>query len=366
MERLLGEKAELAGFDFKSEINLPPLPNQLPNQLPKEYSSNSNHSSSVETLISQNEDLMARLKVTLRRLSALEQDYEQVKKHLTNMSQAKEALADQLLIWKEKEIFWHQKNNTLENNLKDFEGRFPEYSKMHEKIERYQKYHEKVRTQVKPYIQQLKNFAQQLTVQIHHLNLEVEEKHLKARDLEKQYLDFKIQSEQDYLDLKNKNTELIQSFENEKILLLETVSQLKSENLILEEKALQVEKLLDRQDELENTVIALNRSRNEQEELFQKENSDLKHSVADLKKSLIEEKISSQDSQKKVKGLEDEIQRQKHRADQLQEQLSSLRYLWTNKCQEMEKNQIAFEALEKVNQELSARLNQLRKGSATL
>jgi hypothetical protein len=50
------------------------------------------------------------------------------------------------------------------------------------------------------------------------------------------------------------------------------------------------------------------------------------------------------------------------RKGELEEQLTSLRYMWTSKCEETEKLKISLQSLEKINLDLSQKLNESRKG----
>ena len=81
-----------------------PLPDEMPSaynysHLPKEILK----SSSVENLISQNEDLMTRLKVALRRLALFENENQKLSDEAQRARLSQTAVADQVLIYKEKE-----------------------------------------------------------------------------------------------------------------------------------------------------------------------------------------------------------------------------------------------------------------------
>ncbi len=112
------QSAKLQDLDFESEqqpVGQIPLPDELPKRndfshLPKEILK----SSTVENLISQNEDLMARLKVSLRRLSLLENENQRLIDDANKARIAQSSVADQVLVFKEKDSLWRQKVDQLE------------------------------------------------------------------------------------------------------------------------------------------------------------------------------------------------------------------------------------------------------------
>ncbi len=355
--------SETSGLGFREDEKS--IKTQAPRELARKMTSQTK-SSTVEALLAQNEDLMARLKVTLRRLTSLESENEQLQEQDHQVRLENAALSDQLLIWKEKESFWREKNQKLETDMSQIRARYPELDQMEDKIERYKKYHEKIRHQVKPYIQQLKAYAQNLTLEIRKLNHEIEQKEARRLEVEKRVRDLRTEMEARFQSQDLKTQELVGLFEQEKQRLQLELSELRKINLVLEEKADRLDASLLRQDELENTIISLKRLKEESEAEALKTIRNKDEELSRLRMELGEEHYKNKDLETKYQAAYEDSERQRHRADVLQEQLTSLRYLWTNKCSETEKLQLTLQSLEKVNQELSARLNQLRKGEATL
>ncbi len=323
-------------------------------------------SSTVEALLAQNEDLMARVKVSMRRLTSLESENDHLRETEQQTRTQNASLSDQLLVWKEKENYWQQKNQCLESESQALRARFPELEGMEEKIERYRKYHEKVRLQVKPYIQQLKAYAQNLTLEIRKLSSEIQEKELARIDSEKKLRKTQINFEQELRAKDDQNRQLVQIFESEKEQLRATLSELRKLNATLETKAERLEASLMRQDELENTVIGLRRAKEEGEIGLREDLKNREFTIQNLKKTQIENDFKIEDLQKNLRATTEESDRQKHRAVQVEEQLTSLRYLWNSKSEEIGRLQLQLQSLEKLNLDLSQRLNKARKGEASL
>ena len=352
--------SEMANLDFSQE--LPPIPMQDPRPLTGPRI----NSTTVEALLSQNEDLMARLKVTLRRLNTLETENEALQKNESNLETQNVSLTDQLLVWKEKENFWHNKIQKLDDEMRAVRARFPDFEDMERQLERYKKYHDKIRSQVKPYIQQLKSFAQNLALEIRKLNSEIEQKELRRQDLERRVQQVRNQVEEQ-MGLQNEQTrQLTEIYEKEKEKMSNEISELRRINTHLEARAVQLDSALLRQDELENTVIALRRAKEESDRVLQTESKSRDQELQEKRSQVIEIGCQIKDLEAKLKLAQEESERQSHRSDQMTEQLTSLRYLWTSKCEETEKLRASLQSLEKLNHELSQRLNQARKGEATL
>ena len=351
--------SEISSLEF-NEI-FPPTPAAVPR--PHETRTKS---STVEALLAQNEDLMARLKVSLRRLTTLEDENDHLRAHEQQTRTQNSSLSDQLLVWKEKENFWQQKIDKLETEMLAIRNRFPELEAMEEKIERYKKYHEKVRLQVKPYIQQLKAFAENLTLEIRKLNAEIEDKEIRRQEVERKIRDLRTEVDEQLRRQDDQNRHLVQIFETDKDHLRQETSELRRLNSTLETKAERLDQALMRQDELENMIIALRRSKEESDVQHREELRRRNEESQALRKAAVEDTCRLEDLTAKSKADREEGERQRHRADQLEEQLTSLRFLWSTNCEEMEKLQTRLRSLEKLNLDLSQRLNQARKGEASL
>ena len=354
--------SDLSGLDFREE--LPPIPRVAPMQA--NVSSAQKKSSTVEALLAQNEDLMARLKVNLRRLTQLENENDELRDNEHHYRTQSQSLADQLLVWKEKESFWQQKNLKLEQDMTSLRGRFPELEAMEDKIARFEKYHEKVRTQVKPYIQQLKAFAENLTVEIRKLHQEIEEKEMRRQESDRRLGQIRSDTDEQLRTQNEQHRHLVQIFEEEKDRLHGELSELRKWNAVLEIKAEKLEVALLRIDELENAVIAIRRAKDENDLESRASILELSQQLQELKRERLDLNCRIENQAAKMTAAQEEAKKESSRAQQMEEQLTSLRYLWSNKCEELEKAQLQVHSLEKLNHELSHRLNQARKGEASL
>lgn len=318
-------------------------------------------SGSIQALFSQNEDLMARLKVTIQRLNVTEDENRGLSDELEDLKKSFSALSDQMLVWKEKERIWKDRNNALDSEVQNFNQRFPDYKNMEAKIERYQRYQERVKSQIKPYVHQLKSYAQSLHEQILGLNREIDTREAQNADLKHQITDLKEKLEQQIQFYEINQNDLVAGFEKERSELLNEIRALNESNQALEMKAQTLDRSLERQDELENLVIALRRSKEEFQSGVEAELEQLKASSSELKTTLVDKNLTIEDLQKNLETVRNKLQMSEIKQEETEEQLTSLRYMWTSKSEENEKIKISMASLEKINLELSNKLNALRK-----
>ena len=314
-------------------------------------------SNTVESLISQNEDLMARLKVTFRRMTSLEDENKTLHDEMSEMKRSYASISDQMLVWKEKEKVWKDRHNNLENQIKTFQERFPELEKMEATIDRLKRYQDKVKTTIKPYLQQLKDYAHSLHEQIQFLNKDLNTKDSEISSLTHRLQAVKEERDQQIHFYQMSQNDLVNGFEREKALLQNEISSLQEFTQALELKTQNLDRALERQDELEN----LRRNKEDFHNEIQSEMDDLRNQNRELKQKLTENQLSQEDLSQEKDQLKKELVSAMARREELEEQMTSLRYMWTAKSEENEKLKISIASLEKLNLELSSKLNEVRK-----
>lgn len=326
---------------------------------------------SFQTLMAQNEDLVAQLRVTLHRLSALEQLNQQLQENFDAARTQSSAVFDQLLIWKEKSKIWKEKELNLErihkNETRNFtieidllKQKVMQLEKCQDDLARYQKYHEKVKTSVKPYIQKLKDYTKSLFEQTQSLNSQLIEKDLKITVIEsdfKQLQETSFKREEIFLAQKN---ELIAMFEQERTALKNELMHLQNSNEVLVEKTRSLDRSLERQDELENLIVALRRNKEEALKSRETEIVELKAQNSNLNQKATTLELRNLDLTRDLDLKDSQLKKTEGNLKENEEQLSSLRYLWTQKSQENEKLKLTQAGLEKINLELSQKLKDLR------
>lgn len=369
METESFQTAKLGHLDFTQEtpqVGHIPLPDELPKRndlshLPKEILK----STTVENLISQNEDLMARLKVSLRRLSILENENQKLTDEANKARLSQSSIADQLLVLKEKDGIWKQKIDQLEREkeiqtekLRALQDRLQTTSA---ELARHLKYHERIKSQVKPYISQLKEYSKTQDLKIKEIESSLTQKEAQLRDLRHQIIEVTKNSRYQVETSEKKAQEMVQFYEDQILSLQREVQMLHAVQEELELKSLKLHSALERQDELENEVVTLRRSKEDLKERLEKEIHRLQERQSELTRQNQKLGVEHADLQIRVVEDQEKIQRLEKENFQFQEQLESLRFMWNAKNEEHEKLKAAASALERLNLELSQKLNEVRK-----
>ncbi|MBX2986549.1 MAG: hypothetical protein KF802_01510 [Bdellovibrionaceae bacterium] len=363
------EAGETAGIPAFAELSLRsiPLPDELPapasrRDLPKDILK----SSTVENLISQNEDLMARLKVALRRLSVLEDENHRVLRESENLRHQASVAEDQRLVLKEKDRAWKgktdelqqqkdllaEKNRALESRLNAQEA----------ELERLRRFQDKVEGRIKPHLVQLKEYAKDLEGRLARQENEVARRDASIQDLRHQIIEVTKNSRQQVEIAESRTHELIESYEKSIEDLREQLSVSQSVRQDLELRSARLRRTEQRCDELENECIELRRSKEELSQRFGSECQRLMDQGEESSRESAKLKIENEDLRAKVLDDHGRIQHLEKQSLDLQAQLESLRYLWTSRNDENERLKLSLSALEKINLDLSSKLQELRNG----
>lgn len=364
-ERVPETAFRLEDLEFIDPVDDPrriPTPDQLPaavnrRHIPVELQ----RSATVEALLAQNEDLMARLAVNLRRLTHLESENEHLKSENINLVEINRALATQSNVWIEKETQWRREIQERENQLRELEGKAAQLPPLQDRLERYRKYQERIKSQVKPFVQQLKGYAESLAAEVQSLYAELAQRDQEITGLKvaRSRQDEEIQ-EQAHRSA-DQQARLLAEFEKEKDLLLARIKPLEIRCAQLEQIQVDYDKMRVREAELENVVISLQRDLEEKGKKAASKERTLQEEIGRVRGQVGFLEAQVQDLTERLKGAETEKDRLYHQSHQLEEQLTGLRFIWSQQNEELEKLSAKLWALERLNAELSRKLNQARQ-----
>jgi chromosome segregation ATPase len=404
----LSQPLDMISMDqaFKNEI---PTPDELPEKIDlSSLSEDQIKSATFENLISQNEDLMNRLKVNLRRLSTLESENKKVIDENQKLKISYASISDKLLVFKEKDSSWKEKINFFENQIKELkienadlmtkihflerdQQEFKNAVEQQKKVEiqkiqadfriqvemleqninnllplkleleRYKKYQDKINHQVKPYIESLKETVQKLQKEIDHNKFEINIKDTHVRDLKNQILEIsknaKLQiqaSEQTHVELINHYEVLKKDLERELVHLTET-------SKFYESKIIKLDQALERNDFLENKVIAHQREKEQMIAQFDSENEEVRSKMVEFRQDNQRKELQIQQLNEANEKLSTDIKLHKTSHELIEGQLESLRFLYNEKNDEVAQLKQSLNAFEKINSEISQKLHELRK-----
>ncbi|MNL21654.1 hypothetical protein D3C87_1429560 [compost metagenome] len=159
-----------------------------------------------------------------------------------------------------------------------------------------------------------------------------------------------------------KSKEMIEFYENQITKMTEDLAHLTRVQEELEIKSLKLHAALERQDSLENELVAIRRSKEEMRQRLESDLSQTTDRMQELSRQNQKLGVEHADLQVRVIDDQEKIQKLEKERFQMHEQMESLRYMWNAKNEENEKLKAAAAALERLNIELSQKLSEIRRG----
>lgn len=314
--------------------------------------------SSLDAALAQNEDLMSRLKITLKRLELIEQENTDLREDHQSARQIVRHLEDQLSIWKEKERLWALKKNQLEEAARISKEQSLETRALLKQISRLQKFYRLYQKSIKPAFLQLKSYCDRLGQEIRSLRKENEGLRLKADQLNEEGRKRETSWSEEKIRLQNEILDLREEIEQERQQHSKMISHYQASEQKLLRDAQKLPDLLIQIDQTQNQVVALRRER---DDMIQRNIDLVQRTEADnvaLRSDQQRKIVLIDDLKLKIAHLESRLRTSESSNQETQHQLNALRELWNSKSEELEKAKIALRSLEKLNAALSERMIQ--------
>jgi chromosome segregation ATPase len=358
-----------------------PIPTELPaapdlKDLPTEVL----HSGTVETLLQQNQDLMSRLSITIRRNAELEQELHKTHVEHQRMLRQKEAFEDETQLARDSFHKVQSENlqlrTEIEKHEKDFarvyaeaqeiKGRIADFEKQASDAKdeakstnvRYQSYRQKIRDKIRPYIRELKasNLESQklyakyeqlsvtLKKQITDSNRYIQEQGKRFEDDQRQLVEYH-ESRYSELEAKfNKATTDLDFFR-------QRAHDYENKNENLNEKNIN----------LENQKVLAERNLAEFEQKHHKE-------VKELQEKLVEHRTNSTSKTSEIENYQRQKEKMEERVkvltaenEKLTGQLEGIQTLWDRNMKELEELRKDEHSVQTLNRELTKTVQDLRK-----
>lgn len=327
------EKGSFHTSEADERVKSIPLPNQLPKGMDfSEIPVTALKSSMLETLISQNEDLMARLSISLRRASEQEEKIGGFEREAQSMRTRFETLKEQYLVLFEKDRLasqrttqLHEENIALKLQVAKLEKGYTDIFVQAQAFQRRLQHLERYRARVRKATQSLRSRLREL-------------KHLREQLTE---------SRQQQLSI-------IQSYESK-------ISEAREQVEMLRDKAAQRDRLFDENVQLENNLVFERRQFISHRDDVQNRMDQLTQEAANLRVELKEVLVDRESKSQELQQLRGELPSLRQTNDKLIEQVESLQALWSHKQREFEQLMEKNGNLQKLNQSISLTLNQQRK-----
>ncbi len=320
-----------------------------------------NNQHSLETLLSIQDQNNEKLKVTLRRLSIYENEIHELKKKADEFNHEKSNLGDQIFVLRDKDKASKAAIESLNEQLEILDVKNTLLNeKVHTQtleLNRLHKYQEKIKTEVKPYFSQLKDYSKSLEQQHKRVVDNLEQKELALKELRKQMNEL-VKNYQAQMDTDNLNlSKVTDSFESEIFSLKNEISDLQNRLEISERMAIQNQEYYSRYLESENQRIELQRQIDVKNQELASATESFKTKELELKKFNYKHDSENKDLKITLNLLNSENQELTQRYLDIEQQLESMKFLWNQKNRETDKLKSALESLEAINLELSKQLN---------
>jgi chromosome segregation ATPase len=346
----------MSGHDIESRIpHLSAVPVPLPTDIPpppdlSHLPSHILHSGSVETLIGQNEDLFARLKVNIRRNSVLEGQIMELERSAGELMRANQSLLSQLQVLQEKDHLWRDKTVRAENNqssLKDelelLKTRFIAADTRNAELRPTARYQRRVRRWIRPMIDRLMN-------QVLHERKTILAKEAMISDLRARLSEASQYAQSLESQTSRDQARLVEQYEAQQKIITAELDKSRSESRLLREKASRLDQAVAADAASQNQIIFLERKINELQSQIAKKSEDSLH-LTEL----------SRKREQDLTILRAEADDMKAQLTRSQDQFEGLQTVWMETQKRLEAMKLQHDSLNQLNQELSRQLKEKMK-----
>lgn len=323
-------------------------------------------SATVENLISQNEDLMQRMKMFTRRMASLEDLNQELQTENFNQKNQILNFQDQVQVLKEKDNAWKCKVDEMEASFETMASRIRKLEPLVAEVERFKKYHDKIRIQVKPYISSLKKSREEADVTASKLQSQLSLKDSQLQDVRMQMQELLKHTKNQIEEVQKQRLDVIELAEKQKQILADENRSLKLEVRMNQDQLKKMTLSIENQAYLENRVIELERSKSELKSRFETEVLRIQEKLNANTGAQTRLEIENQDLKEYIKSEQTQRANNEQETIQLRKQLESIRFMWNQKNEESERLHQSLNALEKLNLSLSQKLQEMRDSDKSM
>lgn len=339
-------------------------------------------SGAIESLLSQNEDLSARLKVLLRRLASIEEENLKLTQEHREMKHQLAGLVDQVAVYREKEYTWRERTLTAEESLdiqqSELRQKEVEFAKLRtqewemrenlqaqlNKVEqsylRLMRYRARIKNWAHPAMKRLLALNEEKDQRIEQFKREIQNTEVQCQSLIQKNLEQVRKSREALRAVEEEKLQLVAHFEQQRDDLRAEISSLTETSNELRKKATMLDRSLERQDYLENRLVFAERENQELRIKFNEEFSIVQTQMFEWRNKAQSLEAANESLSNRTNELELQYRQTKEVAERLDEQMETLRLLWKEKVHENERLRKNLQAVEAINSDLSVKINHFR------
>jgi chromosome segregation ATPase len=288
------------------------------------------HSGTVETLMAQSDDLMARLKVSLRRNAVLEQRILILDEQASQAKQAIENMYAEADLAREHEV-------TLVRKIRESEEQFSAINT------------------------ELKRSLQEQGARTADLTLSLQEREAMISDLRGRLSETITQLQSQQKQFQKDQAALVNRYEEKEAQGRQELEQLQNEILLHRERSVRLENIAKKQIDSENRAILAERRLQELEKRFSSELETLQAKTAAYRLEAKTVIVELQSAQNEIKDAKEYKIDTEEKIARLEDQFESLQALWADNQKQLEESKLKQESLSRINHELSLKLKDQRR-----
>lgn len=347
------------------EVSHIPTPNQIPapvhlQQIPGHVL----RSGAIEALASQNEDLVARLSVALRRAALLENQIADLEHQQSVLNHHLNIAHDQVLVLQEKDRCLVEKTSAQESAANAILGQMQlletQYAELYvtsrERVQRLSEKSDTLERENLRYFKYRKNLKRALKVFRQRARRDEEAMH----ELKNRLSEAVVRIQQMAKEADANQFQLVETYEQTLREAHERLADLERQNLAYAEKAKAFDELLDRSIVIENQLIEKTRAHNEHQATAAAESAQLQLDNSELRTQVKTQLMSLENLKNQVAYLNQVESVSRSEVKQLTDQVETLQLLWQEGQTKQEKLAVKNQAMQKLNQQLSTTINQQR------
>ncbi|MGE3386284.1 MAG: hypothetical protein AB7K41_06120 [Bdellovibrionales bacterium] len=366
------------GIMDEIEVQNIPVPSQIPTrldltQLPPQIL----RSGAVEALANQNEDLMARLGVAMRRAALLEN-------RISELEQTQQALQHKVSLAQDEALVLQQKDRVLverysehENNAREardqlqlLETQFAElYVTSKDRTRVLTEQIENLGTRLERFLRYRRRIvkaARQTKLKLQNLQIRWHREEETSRELKNRLGEAATRIQNMAKQANQNQKQLVENYESSLKELRDQTQKLENENRAYAQKTDDYQALFEKTVAFENRLIHEQRQFSEYRQNSEKELALLQIEISDLRTQHKTSLIEVENLQKNYADVVAERQTLKEQNTKFIDQVETLQLLWQDSQTQIEKTNNKNAALQSLNQQLSTNLQQQRHEIAQL
>lgn len=336
----------------------------------------------IDSLMTQNEDLTAKYRVLLRRLSTLEE--ENLRYHTENKEYKNQldSVSDHISVFKEKESKWRERclaaEEALDYNQAIIRKKEIEFAQMRsqDRLERENlkkhterldhqrlnliRYRARIKLYVRPLLQRFKKALNEALISQENSIRTIDNQKLQIHKITEHHKTLLTQYRDDVKKLEEAKLHIILQFEKQQSDLKQEINSLKETNYELQIRSDRLDKSIERQDYLENRVIELERTLQDLKNQYLHEKESLQGQLVSWRSQAQSLEVQNQTLNERTQEISNSLHVVQNLSERQQEQLETIRLLWSESSQEVQRLRQINQSLEQLNSDLCIKINAKR------